>query len=73
MSLWRCGGVYGPADLDLLQRVFDRLRNERRLSKKDREQRDQLAEVIQVFDDGTTDEADLLRGLSKRPSDFSNM
>ncbi|MET3595147.1 hypothetical protein ABID26_004559 [Mesorhizobium shonense] len=63
----RYGGVYGPADLDLLQRVFDRLCDERRLAKKDREQREQLAaEVIRVFDDGITGEADLLRAISKR-------
>ncbi|WP_292589397.1 hypothetical protein [Mesorhizobium sp.] len=36
MSLPRCSGVYWPADLDMLQRVFDRLCNERRLAKKDR-------------------------------------
>lgn len=67
MSLSRCSGVYVPADLDLLQRVFNRLCDERRLAKKDREHREYLArEVFQAFDDGTTDEADLLRGLSKR-------
>ncbi|CDX22459.1 hypothetical protein MPLB_2410006 [Mesorhizobium sp. ORS 3324] len=36
MPLSRYGGVYTPADLDLLQRVFDRLCGERRLAKKDR-------------------------------------
>ncbi|OBQ81558.1 hypothetical protein A9K71_27115 [Mesorhizobium sp. WSM3873] len=67
MSLSRCGGVYGPADLDMLQRVFNRLCDERRLAKKDREQRECLArEILQAFDDGITDEADLLRALSKR-------
>ncbi|MDX8521299.1 hypothetical protein [Mesorhizobium dulcispinae] len=66
MSLSRYSGVYEPADLAMLQRVFDRLCDERRLAKKDREQREFLAmEVFQVFDDGTTDEADLLRALSK--------
>lgn len=67
MSLSHCSGVYWPADLDMLQRVFDRLCMERRLAKKDREQREHLAaEVFQVFDDGTKEEADLLRALSKR-------
>lgn len=67
MSLSRCSGVYGPAKLDMLQRVFDRLCDERRLAQKDREQRECLAaEVFQIFDDGTTDEAALLRAISKR-------
>ncbi|MDG4881927.1 RNA-binding protein [Mesorhizobium sp. WSM4884] len=43
MSLSRYCGVYWPADLDMLQRVFDRLCDERRLAKKDREQREFLA------------------------------
>ncbi|WP_287331830.1 hypothetical protein [Mesorhizobium sp.] len=77
MSLSRCSGVYWPADLDILQRVFDRLCNERRLAKKDREQREYLAmELFQVFDDGITDEIDLLRSLSKRrsaPAGLSNI
>lgn len=47
--------------------MFDRLCDERRLAKKDREQREYLVkELFQLFDDGTTDEADLLRALSKR-------
>ncbi|KUM27520.1 hypothetical protein AU467_16600 [Mesorhizobium loti] len=67
MSLSRCRGVYWPADLNMLQRVFERLCTERRLAKKDRDQRDRLAmEVFQVFDDGTKDEAELLRAISKR-------
>ncbi|MET3596092.1 Fe-S cluster biosynthesis and repair protein YggX [Mesorhizobium shonense] len=67
MSVSRSSGVYWPADLDMLQRVFDRLCNERRLAKKDREQRAFLAtELFQLFHDGTTDESDLLRTLSKR-------
>lgn len=67
MSLSHRTGVYWPADLSMLQRVFERLCVERRLAKKDREQREYLAsEVFQVFDDGTREEADLLRVLSKR-------
>lgn len=42
MSLSRNSGVYEPADLDLLQRVFDRLCKERRLALKDRDQREYL-------------------------------
>ncbi|TIR76734.1 MAG: RNA-binding protein [Mesorhizobium sp.] len=50
MSLSRSSRVYGPADLDMLQRVFNRLYDERRLAKKDREQREYLArEVFQAF------------------------
>ncbi|TIN14159.1 MAG: RNA-binding protein [Mesorhizobium sp.] len=67
MSLSRCSGVYGPADLEMLQRVFNRLCDERRLAKKDREEREYLArELFQTFDDGMTDETDLWRALSKR-------
>lgn len=67
MSTSRCSRVYLPADLDKLQRVFDRLCDERRLAKKDKEQRNQLAaELFQVFDEGTTEEGDLLRLLSRR-------
>ncbi|WP_292299244.1 hypothetical protein [Mesorhizobium sp.] len=62
----RYSGVYEPADLAMLQQVFDQLCEERRLAKKDREQREFLAmELFQVCDDGTHDEADLLRALSK--------
>lgn len=67
MSLSRYRGIYWPAELDMLQRVFDQLCNECRLAKKDREQREYLArEVFQAFDDAITDEADLLRAISKR-------
>ncbi|MDX8448131.1 hypothetical protein [Mesorhizobium captivum] len=67
MSVSRSSDVYWPADLDMLQRVFDRLCDERRLAKKDREQREFLAkELFRLFHDGTTEESDLLRALSKR-------
>ncbi|RUX96595.1 MULTISPECIES: hypothetical protein [unclassified Mesorhizobium] len=63
----RYGGVFAPADLDLLQRVFGQLCIERRLAQKDREQREALAgEIVIVFQNGITDEADLLLALSKR-------
>ncbi|WP_292360929.1 hypothetical protein [Mesorhizobium sp.] len=67
MPLAHYGAAYQPADLDLLQRVFDRLCGECHLALKDREKREQLAaEVIRVFDDGITAEAELLRVISKR-------
>lgn len=66
MSLSRNSGVYEPADLDLLQRVFDRLCKERRLALKDRDQREYLAsQIFEVFDNGSTDETELWRSLSK--------
>ncbi|WP_176478341.1 RNA-binding protein [Mesorhizobium sp. WSM3876] len=72
MPVSRCGGVYEPADLELLQRVFDRLCQERRLAKKDREQREQLAkEVFRVFDKGITSEANLWRAITKRRRGFT--
>lgn len=67
MSLVGCSGVFEPADLDLLRRVYDKLCAERRLAHKDREQREVLArEVICHFQDGVTDEAELWRVLTKR-------
>jgi hypothetical protein len=67
MPLSGYGGVFGPADLDTLQRVFDRLCTERRLALKDKDQREELArDVIGLFQDGITGEADLWRALSKR-------
>ncbi|RWB65441.1 MAG: RNA-binding protein [Mesorhizobium sp.] len=66
MPLSHYSGVYEPADLDLLQRVFDRLCNERRLAKKDRDQRQQLAaQIFEAFDNGLTDETELWRALSR--------
>ncbi|MFK0689534.1 hypothetical protein ACFX5Q_15175 [Mesorhizobium sp. IMUNJ 23033] len=67
MPWHRYSGVFDPADLDLLQRVFDQLCVERRLAQKDKEQREDLAEeIVGVFRSGIMDEADLLRALSKR-------
>ncbi|OWK21305.1 RNA-binding protein [Mesorhizobium amorphae] len=67
MPLRRYSGVFEPADLDLLQRVFDRLCDERRLAQKDKEQREDLAEeIVSAFRNGIVDEADLLQALSKR-------
>jgi hypothetical protein len=54
MPLSRYSGIFEPDDLALLQRVFDRLCKERRLARKDREQREALAaEIIGQFDNGT--------------------
>jgi len=67
MPLQHYSGVFDPADLDLLQRVFDQLCVERRLAEKDKEQREDLAtEIVGVFQNGTRDEADLLQAVSQR-------
>jgi hypothetical protein len=67
MPLRRYSGVFRPADLVLLQRVFDQLCKKRRLALKDKEQRDDLAaEVVSVFQRGVMDEAGLRQALSKR-------
>jgi hypothetical protein len=67
MPLQRYSGVFDTADLDLLQRVFDQLCNERRLAQKDKEQREDLAEeIVRAFRSGIMDEADLLQAISKR-------
>lgn len=67
MPLRRYGGAFEPADLALLQRVFDQLCIERRLAQKDKEEREDLAEdIVTVFQKGITDEADLVEALSKR-------
>ncbi|MDG4881860.1 RNA-binding protein [Mesorhizobium sp. WSM4884] len=57
--------VYEPADLDLLQRVFDRLCREHGLTPHNSDQREALAlKVISAFEKGVTDEAELLQALS---------
>lgn len=59
-------GIFEPCDLDLLQRVFDRLCDERRLTEKDKDQREALAEdVIRAFRNGITDEAELGGAVSQ--------
>lgn len=69
MPWHRHSGIFDPADLDLLQRVFNQLCDERRLAKKDREQREALAdEVLDLFQNGITDETKLWQALSKRRS-----
>lgn len=67
MPLSGYSGVFCPADLDFVQRVFDRLCEERRLARKDREQREDLARiVICLYQRGLTDEDELWRALTKR-------
>ncbi|ESY74061.1 hypothetical protein X743_08735 [Mesorhizobium sp. LNHC252B00] len=67
MPLRHFGGAFDAADLALLKRVFDQLCKERFLAKKDVRQMEALAkEVVSVFQNGITDEADLLQALSKR-------
>lgn len=66
MPLSRYDGIFEPCDLDLLQQVFDRLCDERRLTQKDRHQREALAEeVIRAFQNEIKDEAELRRALSQ--------
>ena len=53
--------------LEVLQRVFDRLCYERRLARKDTDQREQLAEeIVRIFQRGVMDETELWRALSRR-------
>ncbi|RVD16284.1 RNA-binding protein [Mesorhizobium sp. M4B.F.Ca.ET.215.01.1.1] len=67
MPLSHYSGVFEPADLDLLQRVFDQLCVELRLAQQDKEQREDLAaDIVSVFRNGLTDEGELLQAVSKR-------
>ncbi|AZO48911.1 RNA-binding protein [Mesorhizobium sp. M4B.F.Ca.ET.215.01.1.1] len=67
MPLSCLDGILVPSDLELLQRVFDRLCDERRLAQKDKEQREDLAaEIVSAFRNGIADETELLRAISKR-------
>lgn len=64
MSLHRYSGAFQPAEVDLLQRVFDKLCDKRFLAK-DGDERDSLAlEIISAFRNGITDEDELLQTLS---------
>ncbi|MER9421295.1 hypothetical protein NKI88_02390 [Mesorhizobium sp. M0317] len=67
MPLERYRGVFEPDDLDLLQRVLDKLSGERAIARDDREQREALAwGVILLFQNGITDEAELLQACRLR-------
>ncbi|TGP18067.1 hypothetical protein EN827_30430 [Mesorhizobium sp. M1D.F.Ca.ET.184.01.1.1] len=70
MPFTKCSsGVFLPDDLELLQRVFDRLCQERRLRLKDGEQREHLAcEVIEGFQNGFAGETELWQSLSIAPN-----
>ncbi|MER9003319.1 hypothetical protein NKI15_06780 [Mesorhizobium sp. M0862] len=62
MPLESYRGVFEPKDLDLLQRVLDRLSGERGIAREDSEKMEVLAwGVILLFQNGITDEAELLR------------
>ena len=67
MPFSRYHGTLRPTDLELLQRVFDQSCKERRLAKKDKEQREELAaDIVRAFNRGAADEAVLLRNFSRR-------
>ncbi|WP_292130782.1 RNA-binding protein [Mesorhizobium sp.] len=67
MAFSRYISMFTSDDLNLVQKVFDQLCQERRLALKDKEQRDQLArEVMEAFEDGFTEESELWQALSKR-------
>ena len=50
-----------PGDVDMLQRVFDTLRDERRLSKETDASNDLAAFIINLHQQGVLDEAKLLQ------------
>lgn len=57
-------GIFVPSDIAILQKVFDRLCDERRLGPEDKERRDDLAgEILRAFQRGVTDEAELEAAL----------
>ncbi|ESZ50440.1 hypothetical protein ACYG9R_09110 [Mesorhizobium sp. RSR565B] len=67
MPLGRYRGVFEPEDLDLLQRVLDKLCGERGIDRDDSDQREVLAwGVILLFQNGITDEAELLQACRLR-------
>ena len=67
MPFTKYSSIFLPTDLEILQKVFDRLCQERRLAVRDREQREQLAlEIMDAFQNGFTDETHLWRLFSKR-------
>ena len=65
MPFTRYFGMFNPAELATMQNVFDRLCDERLLSQNDRYRREELAaEVVRVFQQGATVEAQLWQSLS---------
>jgi hypothetical protein len=66
MPLRRYSGVFGPADLEMLQKVFDQMCAERNVAEEDLMQRDEIADqVVTLFQRGVMDEAELMKTLSK--------
>lgn len=67
MPFTKFSSIFAPADLEIIQRVFNQLCQERCLALKDGEQRSLLAaEVIDAFESGFIEEANLWQSLSKR-------
>ena len=67
MPLSRHKGVFEPADLEMIQRVFDQLCKKRLLLPADTVEREELAaEIVDVYRHGVHDEAGLMQALSKR-------
>ena len=67
MPFTKCSNIFTPDDLEILQKVFDQLCNERRLALNDGDQRERLAcEVMEAFQNGAADEVELWRLFSKR-------
>src|SRR6187402_3559305 len=66
MTLSQYSGAFEPDDLAMLQRVFDRVKEQRGLCESDAEKAEVLAaEMILLFNLGVTDEDALLHSLSK--------
>ncbi len=60
-------GVFNPEDLDIMRSVFDKLCEERKITHVDTGRRNALAaEIIYFFQQGRTDEDDLLQSLARR-------
>ncbi|GLS28440.1 hypothetical protein SAMN04488498_1521 [Mesorhizobium albiziae] len=67
MPFTKYSSIFTPDDLEILQKVFDKLCTERRLALKDGDQRERLAlEVMDAFQNGFTDDVELWRLFSKR-------
>nr|WIE90383.1 hypothetical protein P9270_022940 [Mesorhizobium sp. WSM4875] len=67
MAFTKHSGIFTPVELELLQKVFDQLCNDRRLALKDGDQGEQLAsDVLEAFQNGFSAEAELLQSLAER-------
>jgi hypothetical protein len=66
MPLTNCSTIFEPADLAIMQRVFDQLCRERHLALNDQDQREWLAlQVVETFANGIVDETELWQTFSK--------